>query len=75
MLPCYLSFICIICYILLCHIDLSEIKEMLCYVMLGRCMNLNALNCCAETNDEPANAAMHGSHSLVLIGPGCAGCA
>ena len=34
MLPWYLSYICIICYILLCHIDLSEIKDMLCYVML-----------------------------------------
>ena len=24
-------------------------------------------------NKEPANAAMHGPHSLVRIGPGCAG--
>ena len=33
-LPCYRPYICIICYILLCHSAQSEIKVMLCYVML-----------------------------------------
>ena len=33
----------------------------------GKVRNLN------DNVQEPANAAMHGPHSLVRFGPGCAG--
>ena len=48
MLPCYLSYICIICDILLCHIDPSEIKDMLCYVMLCYVMLCYVMLCYAR---------------------------